>query len=105
VQALKEATRIIIIGFSIPPTDIHFKYLMAAGLQENISLRQIFCINTNPQVERNLFKILRKDLKEQNMVFFSGVRSEDILFSNAAEGYKTVPELIGRSLYGNITRG
>lgn len=39
VRAIEEATRIIIIGFSMAPTDIHFKYLMMAGLQDNISLR------------------------------------------------------------------
>lgn len=103
VRALKEATRIVIVGFSIPPTDIHFKYLLAAGLQENISLRKIFCINTDPRIERNLFKILRRELREQNMVFFSGIRSEHIFFTEA-EGYKTIPELIGRSFFDNITR-
>lgn len=105
VRALKEATRIVIIGFSIPPTDIHFKYLMAAGLQENISLRKIFCINTDPRIERNLFKILRKDLKKQNLVFFSGIGSEHICFAHTAEAYKTLPELMGRSFFGNITGG
>src|SRR5882672_4718704 len=50
VRALTNATRIVIIGFSIPPTDIHFKYLLAAGLQENISLRKIYCVNTDPEV-------------------------------------------------------
>jgi hypothetical protein len=43
----KKATRIVIIGFSIPPTDLHFKYLLAAGLRENISLREIVFVNHN----------------------------------------------------------
>ena len=45
IQSLVGATRIIVIGFSIPPTDNHFKYLMAAGLQKNISLREIIFVN------------------------------------------------------------
>jgi len=45
VQQLNTATRIIVIGFSIPPTDMHFQYLMAAGLQNNISLRQILFVD------------------------------------------------------------
>ena len=45
VRRLKSATRIIIIGFSCPPTDMHFKYLMASGLQENVSLRHILFVN------------------------------------------------------------
>lgn len=105
VRALRDATRIVIIGFSIPPTDIHFKYLLAAGLQENISLRKIFCINTDTEIEGNLFKILREDLNEQKLVHFSGIRSEDIFFAEACEGYKTLPELIGRSFFTNIMRG
>jgi hypothetical protein len=39
--ALRTATRIIVIGFSLPETDLHFKYLLASGLAGNISLRKI----------------------------------------------------------------
>ena len=45
VTELRTATRIIILGYSLPPTDQHFRYLLAAGLQENISLRGIFFVN------------------------------------------------------------
>ena len=45
VKAIAEATRIIVVGFSLPPTDIHFRYLLAAGLQENISLRDFIVVN------------------------------------------------------------
>ncbi len=45
VQALNTATRVIILGYSMPATDQHFKYLLAAGLQNNISLRKILVVN------------------------------------------------------------
>lgn len=45
LKSLEKATRIIVIGFSMPNTDNHFKYLMAAGLQDNISLREVIFIN------------------------------------------------------------
>lgn len=45
LRALSDATRVVVIGFSIPPTDLHFKYLLAAGLQENYSLREIVFVN------------------------------------------------------------
>lgn len=45
VKAIAEATRIIVVGFSLPPTDIHFRYLLAAGLQDNISLRDFIVVN------------------------------------------------------------
>lgn len=45
LKAIESATRIIVIGFSVPETDTHFKYLMAAGLQDNISSRDIVFVN------------------------------------------------------------
>jgi hypothetical protein len=45
VAALRTATNVIILGYSVPNTDQHFRYLIAAGLQENISLRKIFFVN------------------------------------------------------------
>ncbi len=48
-QMLSTATRVIIIGYSAPSTDSHFKYLLAAGLQNNISLRQLYVVD--PAVE------------------------------------------------------
>jgi hypothetical protein len=45
LTAIESATRVIMIGFSMPETDLHFKYLLAAGLQRNLSLRQIVAVN------------------------------------------------------------
>jgi hypothetical protein len=50
VSALRTATNVIIMGYSIPPADQHFKYLLGAGLQENVSLRKVFFVN--PDAER-----------------------------------------------------
>ena len=50
VSALQTATNLIIIGYSIPTADQHFKYLLGAGLQENVSLRKVFFVN--PDRER-----------------------------------------------------
>ncbi len=47
-SALNNATKIFIVGFSMPATDLHFKYLLAAGLKNNISLRKIFFIDPCP---------------------------------------------------------
>lgn len=45
LSALSDATRVVVIGFSMPPSDLHFKYLLAAGLKENYSLREIVFVN------------------------------------------------------------
>jgi hypothetical protein len=69
LKALKEATRIVIVGFSIPPTDTHFKYLLSAGLRDNISLRNIIFVNPSENPERaNLFSIFREELESQGIV-------------------------------------
>ncbi len=60
LKALSNATRVVIIGFSIPPTDLHFKYLLAAGLQNNYSLREIVFVN--PGEGLSLVKNRCKDL-------------------------------------------
>lgn len=48
LRRISTATRLIVLGFSMPPTDLHFKYLMAAGLRENLSLREIVFVDQNP---------------------------------------------------------
>jgi SIR2-like domain len=77
VNALTDATRIIIIGFSVPPTDVHFKFLIAAGLQNNISLRKFIFVNPSlknnveaKKLKDNIFKVLRKRLVEQGKIEF-----------------------------------
>ena len=45
VEALATATRVIIIGFSAPATDVHFRYLLAAGLKSNIALGKVVVVN------------------------------------------------------------
>jgi len=60
----------------MPPTDQHFKYLVAAGLQENISLRKVFFVNsglagdneTRKVPEDRVFGLFRRELFEQGII-------------------------------------
>lgn len=90
VKALTEATRIVVIGFSMPPTDIHFKYLLAAGLQDNISLRKFLFVNPDRKAfQNNLQKIVNSELTKQGILlppayfrtdeFFFGYNGKDHL--------------------------
>jgi hypothetical protein len=59
LTAIGSATRVIMLGFSMPDTDLHFKYLLAAGLQNNFSLRQIVAVNPdNTTIEKRLAGML-----------------------------------------------
>ena len=102
VQALTEATRIIIIGFSIPPSDLHFKFLLAAGLRENISLRKIYCVDPSDQVEKNLSHILRPELMSPRTIAFNRVRSRDVFFQSGSD-YELLCSRFNRELAPNIT--
>lgn len=70
LDELKSATRIVVLGFSIPETDLHFKYLLAAGLRENVSLREIVFVDKNPDA----IKIRAKRLFGNDMDRRPGVR-------------------------------
>lgn len=93
VDAIRDATRIIVIGFSVPPTDTHFKYLIAAGLQNNISLRKFIFVNPGLSDDRqkqklreNIFSVLRPDLEEKGVVELVAKKtSEYFLDSNLRE--------------------
>lgn len=89
IHALREATRIIFIGFSFPDTDAHIKYLLAAGLQENISLRNIYCINPSPGVKDNFLKIIKRDLEDQKIAMFCPIYTSQLInrFARQTDSY------------------
>jgi len=83
VKALRTATRVVIIGYSIPPTDTHFKYLLAAGLQDSISLRKVYCVNPalkddeiHCPLKQRMLSVFRREHFEQGVIEFvpEGVR-------------------------------
>ena len=69
VAALDSATNVIILAYSIPPTDRHFKYLIAAGLQENISLRKVFFVNyMAPALGARIQSVFRREEVERQTI-------------------------------------
>ena len=87
VGAIQNATRIIVIGYSMPTIYQHFKYLLAAGLQRNVSLRKIIFVN--PGLDKNhreaaelrarITSVLRPELVDRGMIDFSGSGVENFL--------------------------
>jgi hypothetical protein len=66
VGALRTATRIVVIGYSIPVNDNDFKYLLATGLQENVSLRKIIFVNPDSVgISNRLPNLLRPELNSR----------------------------------------
>tara|TARA_R110002020_G_scaffold26323_4_gene85021 strand:- start:12584 stop:13561 length:978 start_codon:yes stop_codon:yes gene_type:complete len=58
ITRLETATRIYVVGFSMPQTDMHFKYLLAAGLQKNFSLREIVFVDPSDTIPTRAGTIL-----------------------------------------------
>jgi hypothetical protein len=78
VQALSKATRIVVIGFSMPPTDTHFRYLLAAGLKANASLRSVLFVDPAMEAVRNrALQIFNKVYVERELIRFTNQRARD----------------------------
>jgi hypothetical protein len=86
VHRLNSATRIIIIGFSIPPADMHFKYLIAAGLQKNASLRQILFVNpaTKEDLEPRVRRHLREAYIDSKLIDFKTMTLDEFMRNTAS---------------------
>jgi hypothetical protein len=85
IEQLSTATRIIIIGFSMPETDQHFRYLLAAGLQRNASLRSIQFINPDAKgMEIRSREVLRSSYIDQNLIRFVPAKAD--VLANALAG-------------------
>jgi len=88
-ESLSTATRIIIIGYSLPFTDPHFRYLLGAGLYGNISLEKIIFVNPSlaqeheekEEMEKRISSLIKKDLKDNGTVELIGKKVFDF-FSN-----------------------
>jgi hypothetical protein len=77
IAELTTATRVVIAGYSVPETDLHFKYLLAAGLQKNISLRSVLFVNREADaLKGRLTKILRQDLVDWKVVEYRNTTLE-----------------------------
>ncbi len=78
IQRLRTATRVVIIGFSMPETDLHFRYLLAAGLQENAWLRNIVFVNPDVKaVEERARALLRASYIDQGLIRFLSLTSSE----------------------------
>jgi hypothetical protein len=87
VSLLQGATRICIIGFSIPPTDLHFRYLLAAGLRENVSLRSMtFCNPMIEEVKDKVSALLRRQYMDTDRIRFFKGGLEEFCASNQNMG-------------------
>lgn len=97
VNALKTATNVVVIGFSIPPTDLHFRYLLAAGLRDNISARRVLFVN--PDHDDSLRKRIDDLFRVQHRAkFYDLAKAGALEFLTSEAGLR----MIGRPLNGPL---
>lgn len=105
VDAIRIATRIIIIGYSMPSTDVHFRYLLAAGLQDNISLRKILFVNpglqqqdTGEELRNRLAGVIRPEHFTRGIVEFIAARTSEFFLGPKEAGPNPYRGEIGRPM-------
>lgn len=92
-ESLSSATRLIILGFSMPRTDAFFRFLTAAGLMQNISLREVLFLTKDaiPDDPR------MSDLFSDTLIRGGRVRSGSVDMKYLAVGNGNLREALGRS--------
>jgi len=75
-EELKKATKIAIIGYSFPETDIYFKDFLILSLRDNTSLNKIILVDPNEKVADRYRSFLNEDFQRRYFQFIKGTFSE-----------------------------
>ncbi len=70
VEELNNASRICVIGYSMPETDAFFKYLLTLGLAENHQLHRLIAVDINQAVDEKYCQLLEGLFRERRYTFF-----------------------------------
>lgn len=103
-DALHRATRLIVIGFSMPATDLYARYLIAAGLAGgSVEQIQFVCsIDGFDEFEKRVFQCFRPELRERGKLkFFTA--GADNFFDEVGYGLTGLSQTveIGRAFAGS----
>jgi hypothetical protein len=90
---LKEAKRIIVIGYSFPEIDVYVKSLLALALNENRILQKIFFINPDKQYAKTVCLSLLDKHFEKYCDYKEWKFSE---FINSSEGESFIKDCLCR---------
>jgi hypothetical protein len=105
VDVLSGATRVVVIGFSMPSTDAHIKYLLAGGLQENISLKKfVFCDPVISKIKERVTNLFPSQSLERDYAVFHEL-TLSTLTSQSSTVLSTIerPDWISSGISGSTT--
>jgi NAD-dependent SIR2 family protein deacetylase len=69
VEELKAATRICIIGYSLPEVDAFFRYLLTLALSKNDHLQRVVVVDRQPAMEDAYKKVFDQTFRERRFEF------------------------------------
>jgi len=101
VKELKLASRICVIGYSMPEADSFFKYLLALALSENHNLYKFIVVDRNPKIATRYEELLDPLFRERRLSTFV----DDVGFSSFLSHGESLAELgRGELIRGNLSR-
>jgi hypothetical protein len=62
---LSHAENVFVIGYSMPETDLFFRYLYALGAESTKRIRRFWVINTNREVEERFLRIIGRGIESR----------------------------------------
>lgn len=68
LRALQQAGRIIIIGYSMPPTDEFFRYMLALALATNEKLDKVIVVNPSDNAQETFAKLFLPQFADRRLV-------------------------------------
>lgn len=88
----------------MPETDLHFRYLLAAGLQQNAWLRTIVFVNPDAAgLEARARAVLRGSYIDQGLIRFAKLSSEQFAAGLLAHGRIGVCSVPDKQVHGRST--
>src|SRR5258708_30419435 len=65
LEALREAGRIFIIGYSMPSTDQFFRYMLALALAANGKLDRVVVVNTSAEAQKTFQHLFHSEFRNR----------------------------------------
>lgn len=72
VEELAKASRVCVIGYSMPEMDAFFRYLLTLALSENHRINKIIVVDSNPEIEAKYRGILDPLFQQRRFSFPGG---------------------------------
>jgi threonine dehydrogenase-like Zn-dependent dehydrogenase len=68
LQALREAGRIFVIGYSMPSTDEFFRYMMALALATNEQLDKVIVVNPSKEAQDTFARLFHSQFSTRKLI-------------------------------------